>query len=125
VLGAAPRTVRHMPDMEQAHHRFAKWIRFYDAQIGAASDPWKFREGIEYLLRLWQGIAYFPHREVQIYTIHDQVSLASRVPTLKRQVIDPLTKIFRWPIELVAKERDFSAGDPRAILGNGVHHPSD
>jgi len=97
--------LRHCEELFGRCLRFAKWLRFYDAQLGMAQEPWRFREGLEYLLRLWLRVAYFPPQSVQIFTLHDRASFASRVSTLKRQVIDPLRGIFPFPIELIAKER--------------------
>ncbi|MCC6694825.1 MAG: hypothetical protein IT365_04245 [Candidatus Hydrogenedentes bacterium] len=52
--------------------RFAKWLRFYDKQIGKGGDNLDdFRKGLEHILALWQEHRHFidgPPGDVTIYT---------------------------------------------------------
>jgi hypothetical protein len=43
--------------------RFAKWLRFYDKQIGTGNNISHFRQGIEYILDLWQRHGHFASRD--------------------------------------------------------------
>ncbi len=102
--------------------RFAKWIRFYDRYIERGKNKIRFRKGIEYILTLWQEHGFFVRqqgiRDVTIFTCAERGPKdeskrrewkQESYDKITRDVIQPLTKKFPWPIKLSVKT------DPNAI----------
>jgi hypothetical protein len=94
--------------------RFSKWLRFYDGQIGRASNNlWSFREGIRYVLNLYHQHGYFaqePGIFVEVYT-RQHVLDESAFGRLKVDFLDPLRGAFpSWRIRLFVK------ADPGSII---------
>ena len=102
--------------------RFAKWLRFYDPQIGKGDNTSRFRKGIAYILSLWKNHGFFATqqgiREVKIFTccgeqIRDDEIDHAKDSKLKRNqenyrkivrdLIEPLKNQFPWSIELFVK----------------------
>ena len=51
--------------------KFAKWIRFYDKQLGKGERISEWRRGIDYIIKCWQENGYFAadsSASVEIYT---------------------------------------------------------
>lgn len=104
--------------------RFAKWLRFYDAYIGAGSNTSRFRDGIEYILTLWYEHGFFASQQgigsVEIYTCsaerisesetdHAKTSKLERnrdnYQRVIRNLIEPLKKKFPyWPVRFAIKD---------------------
>jgi hypothetical protein len=103
--------------------RFARWLRFYDKQIGKGQNTSNFRQGIKYILELWQKDGHFAARRdvdfVEIITCQKErisASDSSHVQTSKRErnreaynkIVDelllPLRRSFPWNIDLKVKD---------------------
>ncbi len=105
--------------------RFTKWLRFYDAYIGFGENTSRFREGIEYILSLWEEHGFFASQQgsisVEIFTSsttqvrHDETAHAKRSKLQRNQ--DNYRKINRelmerlkgrfppwWQIKLLVKD---------------------
>jgi hypothetical protein len=103
--------------------RFARWLRFYDKQIGKGQNTSNFREGIKYMLELWQRNGHFASQGdvdfVEIITCQKErisPSESSYVQGVKRdgnreaynkvvdQLLVPLRRRFPWDIKLKVKD---------------------
>jgi hypothetical protein len=101
--------------------KFAKWLRFYDKQIGRAKNLSGFRKGFDYLLTLWREHGHFADNvscPVEIITsqaepIYDSDnSYVSRKKLetnernrkkLNSDLIEPLDRKFPWDVRLRIK----------------------
>ena len=101
--------------------RYAKWLRFYDKQIGRGNNIVGFRRGIEYILKLWLKHGHFASRgtgEVTVLTgearniYPDDTAEAVQYKmkenreayrVLCRNFVDPLSTLFPWPISVIVK----------------------
>ncbi len=102
--------------------RFSKWLRFYDAYIGTGENTSHFRKGIEYILSLWREHGFFASQQgvgsVEIFTCSaeqvrdDETDSAKASKTdrnqenyqkVVRELVEPLSEDFRWPIRLFVK----------------------
>ncbi len=108
--------------------RFSKWLRFYDAYVGAGENTSHFRKGIEYILSLWYEHGFFAREQgtgnVEIFTCaermqddetdHAKQSRLERNQESHRKVvrnlIEPLNNQFPWPVKLFVKN------DPNRIF---------
>lgn len=101
--------------------RYAKWIRFYDKQLGRGERIKAFYSGVEYILDLWLQHGHFPElgRKVEIYTTEKRRIEARDAPhivankekensnafdIIKSRLIRPLNKKFNWPFNLHIKK---------------------
>ena len=103
--------------------KFSRWLRFYDKQIGKGQNTSNFREGIEYILELWQRDGHFAVRGdvdfVEIITcqkerilpgdsLHAYTSKRARNHEAYKKVVNsllkPLRSRFPWRIDLKVKD---------------------
>ena len=103
--------------------RFSKQLRFYDPYIGQKKNTINFRDGIEYILSLWDEHGFFPHRtrSVKIYTCSERRGpwnswkweqlIQKQKKRIIQELIRPLKSSFpSWSIEFSIKT------DPRRIF---------
>lgn len=101
--------------------RFAKWIRFYDKQLGRSESIGGFRRGIEYVLQLWRKHGHFASDSgnvISIYTVEkERMNAASSAHVrarylevnvkakqkLEKELLAPLRSKFPWQIEMFIK----------------------
>jgi hypothetical protein len=90
--------------------RFSRWLRFYDKQIGKATNLENFYMGLEKLLRLWTEAAHYPKEQLRadLYTVVDESRHKKFSPTVaynrvKVNLIEPLQKEIGVPITLSFK----------------------
>lgn len=79
--------------------KYAKWLRFYDPQIGKANNTRSFLEGITFIIRLWRKFGHFRDNAefVEIVTVgEDEFSHGKVVSNL----ITPLCKEFNVSVQL-------------------------
>ena len=119
--------------------RFAKWLRFYDKQIGKGKNTSNFRDGIEYILALWEMHGHFASRGaaefVEIITCqkeriratddqHAKDAKRERNLRARKQVEDvlvtPLRDRFPWPIDLRIKDESGTSLHPRHLQAQAV-----
>ncbi|MBI5375912.1 MAG: hypothetical protein HZA77_10785 [Candidatus Schekmanbacteria bacterium] len=102
--------------------RFAKYLRFYDKQIGRGKNTSHFRKGIDFILNLWLTNGYFAVQndlEVEVITCQKEIIYddepASKQSEKKnsnqeaynkvmKELIKPLQEKFKWKIKLLVKE---------------------
>ncbi len=86
--------------------RFTKWLRFYDPYIGKSNNTKEFREGIEYILSLWDKHGFFASQEgtgsVEIYTSRGK-NVQTQHQRIVKEIITPLEKQFPWPVKFLIK----------------------
>ncbi len=98
--------------------KFAKWLRFYDKQIGRANNISGFRRGIRYILKLWKDTGHFADSvscPIEIITSQakatsdpktehvkekDRVTNKQNKRKLENRLLKPLRESFPWEIEL-------------------------
>lgn len=103
--------------------RFTKCLKFYDRHIGLRSNTCHFWAGIKYILCLWHKHGFFASDQdfgrVEIYTCSAECILeedtdskkekekrknAEQHQNIVRDIITPLKKSFRGPVEVLIKE---------------------
>ena len=86
--------------------RFTKWLRFYDPYIGKGNNTKEFREGIEYILSLWEKHGFFASQQgigsVEIYTSRGK-NVQTQHQRIVKEIITPLEKQFPWPVKFLIK----------------------
>lgn len=88
--------------------RFAKRLRFYDKQIGAANNLSGFRRGMEQILTLWATNAYYDRASLkaEVYTCVQNTTLPTEVvyARLKDDLARSLADAVGVPITLFLKK---------------------
>ncbi|MDE0317802.1 MAG: hypothetical protein OXM61_23230 [Candidatus Poribacteria bacterium] len=86
--------------------RFTKWLRFYDPYIGKGNNTGEFREGIEYILSLWEKHGFFASQKgtgsVEIYTSRGR-NIQIQHERIVKEIITPIKSQFPWPIKFLIK----------------------
>lgn len=101
--------------------KFAKWLRFYDKQIGRANNISGYRKGIDYILELWCEHGHFARNVLgPVEIITSQAKPISGYETeyianknrrknhkarkkLENELLKPLQNKFPWDLELRIK----------------------
>lgn len=101
--------------------RYSRWLRFYDKQIGKATNLAAFKQGVSALIELWVKNCHFPRSELscELITVADESTSRKKSPseclTSLQSFVKSLTQEFSISIQLRFKQDKHSITHPRHL----------